>query len=631
MAKLAKSLKIRNSLKIALLTSVVGVPSVFADDDVEEIVITANRREQPISDVGKSISVLTEEALALQQFNFVVDALQTVPGVSINQNGTFGGLASVSIRGNASDQTVILIDGVQVNDPSSSGGGFNFSTIDPVSIERIEVVRGPQSVLYGSDAIGGVVNIITKSGGEGFGGSVVGEYGSFSSFRTAANVFGGDEKLGFNLAGSYLNTDGISAADSADGNTEDDGFENLTLRARITSKFNDIFSAEITSSYVDSENEFDSFGLRADGNFGVVDGDEVANSEEFLIAGRAFADFLDGRFTNTFSIEYSRIDRQNLANGVESFAADGERFNLDYIGSFQIDDNWSLSGGAQREVTDTSVDPDDASINSVFGLVEYNGLDGLNLTAGIRVDDTDRFGSVTSAQFSGSYTFEDTGTRIIASWGEGFKAPTIFQRTFILTDFTTGEVIAGPNANLLAESSEAFEVGVEQSLFDDQLRASVTYFDQDVDNLIGFSFTVGFDNISEARSRGIEFTLDGNLTDTLSFTTNYTYVSARDVTDDRRLARRPRHQAFGNVQWQVTDKFQTNVSVTYNGSEINNINNQAELVDDWIRVDLRASYQLTENLELFGRIDNLFDEEYQQVLDFGTPGASVFGGVRATF
>jgi vitamin B12 transporter len=632
--------KMTNSFKIALLSSAVFTPVsfnavVFAEDDVEEIIISANRREQLISEVGKSISVLTEEALKLQQFNFVVDALQTVPGVSINQNGSFGGLASVSIRGNSSDQTVILIDGVQVNDASTPGGGFDFSTIDPVSIERIEVVRGPQSVLYGSDAIGGVVNIITKSGGDGFGGSVLGEYGSFSSFRTAANVYGGNDRFGFNLAGSYLDTDGISAADSANGNSEDDGFENLTLRGRVTAQFNDVFGAEISSSYVDSENEFDSFGLQSDGDFGVVDGDEVGNSEEFLIAGRAFVDLLDGRFANTFSIEYSRIDRQNLTNGVESFAADGERFNLDYLGVFEIDDAWTISGGAQREVIETSVDVEDLSIDSVFGLLSFDGIEGLNLSAGIRVDDHETFGSTTNGQVSGSYTFEDTGTRILASWGEGFKAPTIFQLTFVLNDFTTGEPIAGPNFELNPERSDAFEVGIEQEFLDGQFRAGVTYFDQDVQDLIEFSFVEAFANTSEARLRGLEFTVEGSLSETLSFNGNYTYTSARDLTNDRRLIRRPRHQAFGNIQWQVTDKLQTNVSLTYNGNEIDNFefgtNTPSGIADDWFRVDLRASYQLNETIEIFGRIDNLFDEEYQQILDFGTPGASVFGGVRATF
>jgi vitamin B12 transporter len=631
--------KLNNSFKLALLSSAVFAPitlntAALAEGDVEEIIVSANRREQPISEVGKSISVLTEEALKLQQFNFVVDALQTVPGVSINQNGTFGGLASVSIRGNSSDQTVILIDGVQVNDPSGPGGGFNFSTLDPNGIERIEVVRGPQAVLYGSDAIGGVVNIITKTGADGFGGSAFGEVGSYSSVRAGVNIHGGSEDFGYNLSASLNDTDGISAAEtngtpsSPDGNPEDDGFRNITLRGRVNAKINDALRTELTSTYSDSKNEFDSFGP--------VDGDEIGNTEEFLIASRTVLGLLDGRFTNTFSVEYSRIDRQNLTNGVESFAADGERFNLDYLGSFDIDDDWNLSGGAQREVIGTSVDPfnNDISINSVFGFLSYDGIEGLTVSGGLRVDDHETFGSVTNGQISASYIFEETGTRLIANWGEGFKAPTIFQLTFTCCGFADEPAVGRVDDPLNPERSNAFEIGIEQEFVDGRFKVGATYFDQDVDDLIVFTFADGYRNIDSTRSRGLEITFVASLTENLSFNGNYTYTSARDTGNDRRLVRRPRNQAFGNVQWQITDKLQTNVSVTYNGQEINNFGFADGLpvfVDGWIRVDLRASYQLNDTFELYGRIDNLFDEDYQQILNFGTPGASVFGGVRATF
>jgi vitamin B12 transporter len=526
---------------------------------------------------------------------------------------------------------VILIDGVQVNDPSGPGGGFNFSTLDPNGIERIEVVRGPQAVLYGSDAIGGVVNIITKGGGrggdKGFGGSVFGEFGSYSSIRTGANIFGGSEDLGYNLSASLNDTDGISAAETDDGNPEDDGFRNYTLRGRVHAKISDILRTELTSTYSDSRNEFDSFGP--------VDGDEVGNSEEFLIASRTNLDLLDGRFTNIFSVEYSRIDRQNLTDGVESFAADGERFNLDYIGSFDIDDSWNLTAGAQREEISTSVDDEDIWINSVFGLVSFSGIEGLTLSGGIRVDDHETFGSVTNGQISASYQIEETGTRIIANWGEGFKAPTIFQLTFTCCGFADQPAAGRVDDPLNPERSDAFEVGIEQDLFDGQLKLGATYFDQDVDNLIVFTFADGYRNLDSARSKGIEATIEGILSERLRFNANYTYTSARDLTNDRRLPRRPRHQAFANVQWQVNDRLQTNVSMTYNGSEIDNFifgtNDPSAIVDNWIRFDLRASYTLTENLELYGRVDNIFASDYQQIRGFGTPGPSVFGGLRATF
>ena len=248
--------------KILLSTAPVwGIAQpVLAAEQAPEIVVTATRTEIAASQVGSSISVLTAEEIEERQYAFTVDAIRSLPGVIINQNGPFGGSASVRIRGASSDQTLVLVDGVIVNDPASPGAGFNFANLDPNDIERIELLRGPQSTLYGSQAIGGVVNIITKRAEEPFAYSAFAEAGSFDTLRSGGSVSGklNDTDYRFSLSG--IRTNGISKADENDGNTEEDGYKNYTFSGNVGSNLTEILRAEGGIRYSDSRNEFDARG-----------------------------------------------------------------------------------------------------------------------------------------------------------------------------------------------------------------------------------------------------------------------------------------------------------------------------------------------------------------------------------
>ncbi|MFC3052790.1 TonB-dependent receptor plug domain-containing protein [Kordiimonas pumila] len=621
-----------DTLKILLLASTTFTASsaIYAEAALEEVVVTASRREQNISDVGASISVMSEEALTRGQYSFALDAIQTLPGVSINQNGGFGTQATVSIRGNATDQTVVLIDGVQVNDVSAPGGGFNFGTLDPATIERIEVLKGPQSVLYGSDAIGGVVNIITKrANGDGFSGNVFGEYGAFDTFRGGATLRGGSEKLGFVLSGSAVETDGISVADEAAGNTEKDGYNSYTLRARVHAALSDLVTAEVFGSYTDSHADVDSSAFNpASGAYEPADGPDRALSEEYLVGGKLVADLLDGRFNNTVSVEYSALSRQSIS-AYGTYPGKGERLNLDYLGVYSFTEAWSLTAGAQHENIKLKEPADQANtvdINSVFGVVAYEE-GGLSLSAGLRLDDHSDFGSSTNGQLRASYNFAEIGTRVFANWGEGFKAPSLYQLSYICT-YCYPVAQTEPNVNLLPERAKSWEAGVEQTVLDGTVKFAATYFDQKTDDLIIYTSTIGYDNVDRARSKGVELSVDAALSSAVTFAANYTYASSKDRDTDLRLIRRPKHQAYAVIDWDVTDRLSTQVSATYNGNELDTGNRTN---DSWIRLDLTAAYKVTDSIELYGRVNNLLDEEYQQILGYGTPGIASYFGVRANF
>ena len=612
---------LKTFLKLSCALPLVGVaPVVFAGEaeNFDEIVVTASRRPQPISEVGASISVIGEKAIAAAQYTFVTDALRSLPSVSVNSNGAFGGQAAVSIRGAGTGQTVILVDGVQLNDVSSPGGSFNFGTLDTIGIARIEVLKGPQAVLYGSDAIGGVVNIITKTGGEGFGGSVFGEYGAFDSFRIGGTAFGGTERVGFNLSASYSDTDGIS---KADGGTEKDGHENYTLRGRVTAQITDNFDLEAFGSYSDSETDVDGFGPTDD------DGGNLALSEEYLLGARANISLLDGRFINTLSVEYSGIDRASVS-AFGTFPGKGNRFNLDYLAVLEVTENWFVTAGAQHERFEAESVSEGTSqnIDSVFGVVSYENA-GLNVSAGLRHDDHSVLGGTTNGQLRAAYNIAETGTKIFANWSEGFKAPSLFQSLFVCSPYCSDPQQI-PRTDLDPERSEAWELGIEQSLVDGDVRIGATYFNQKTKDLIIFNSIVGYDNVPDAKSTGVEVFVDAQVGDSLLFSANYTYNDAKDVQADTRLIRRPLHKFYAAVNWTLTEEISTNASVTHNGA----IDDTAGArVDDWTVVDLRVAYKVSENIELYGRVNNLFDADYQVITGYGTPGIASYFGIRANF
>ena len=540
-----------------------------SEDDV--IVVTVNRRPQPLSQVGSSVSVISAATLEKSQQNFVIDALETIPGVAISQNGAFGGSASVSIRGAGGDRTVMLIDGVQLNDTSATGGAYNFGTLDTYNIDRIEILRGPQSTLYGSDAIGGVINIITKTGGDGFGGKMFLEGGSFNTQRGGASIHGGDELFGYSLSASGVSTDGISSAEENDGNTERDGLRSYNFYGKITSELSENFRLEVMSRYSDNETDFDSFGP--------VDGDEVSHVDEFSAVARGHLELLDGSFINTFSAEYSEIDRRNVSNGVQSYQARGSRLNFDYLGVYTVNSDFTVSGGLQHERTRSNTLTDETfDLTSVFGELAFTGVDGLVLTGGGRYDDHKTFGNRSTFRVTGSYEFADTGTRLIANWGEGFKAPSVFQLTYICGFCGATE----PNTDLNPEIAKGYELGVEQGLVDDRLTIGATYFNLKVDDAIGFdSLQGGYVNFAKTKSEGVEVRAEADVTDNIYISASYTYTDAQDLVAQSPIPREPEHRFTGTLDWAFTDEVAARLTVTHNGAEPQSEFSPIPLLDGW--------------------------------------------------
>lgn len=601
----------------------IALPGIAQASDTEEsrlgsIIVEGSRLGQTATEIGSSVSIITDQDLERLDLDFAFDALATAPGVTINQNGAFGGAASVRIRGASTGQTLVLIDEVPVGDPSATDGSFNFSYLDTAEIERIEILKGPQSTLWGSDAIGGVVSVTTKRPDSGLGGRAFAEYGSFNTFRGGASIESANDIGDFRISASGISSDGISKADEDNGNTEDDAYEATTYSARGGLNLANEARLEANLLFNDAETDTDSFVFGAQGSVG--DGDEYTRNETLSGNISLKLPLVGSRFENLLLAGYSDITRENFANGAPSFRAEGDRILLRYQGTFKINESNKFSAGAERE--DTSANGEEANTDSLFAFYELKPAETLTLTAGVRHDDDSRFGSKTTARVAGAWNPSEQVT-VRSSWAQGYKAPSIFQSTYICTFCG----LTAPNTNLQPETSEAFDIGVDWRSADGRAQAGVTWFDQDTENLIDFSFTAGYDNIAEVRTQGAELFAAYAFTDWLSVNGNYTKIYAQDGGGNE-LARIPEHSGYLSVVVEPDGPFSGAVLVHFNGDETNTDTTE---LDGWTRVDLTGRYALNERVEFYGRIENLFDENYQQILGYGTPGLSGSVGVRLRY
>lgn len=608
------------SKRLALLSAVslsclLPVSAQTADETVntlDTVVIVGSRLDQTATEVGTSVSVITAEEIDILGYDFAVDAVASAPGVTINQNGAYGGTATVRIRGAASEQTLVLIDGIVVNDSTSPGGGFDFARLDTANIAQIEVLKGPQSTLWGTDAIGGVVSIITKRPEAGLGGAVFGEYGSYDTFRGGASLNGANDRGDFRIALTNTSSDGISKADEANGNDEKDGYESYTASGRGSLALGPDARLELNLLYTEAEADFDSFSFSSQGFIG--DGNEASKTEE--LSGQLALVFpaLNDRLDNQLLISYSDIDRQNFSNGSPSFGAEGDRKAFRYQGTYTFNAHHKTAFGVERE--DIAANDQKTSIDGVFALHEFQVDDALTLTGGIRVDDHEDFGSKTTGRVAAAFNPNPQIT-LRTSWGQGFKAPTIFQGTF----FCCGA--DAPNPDLNPETSEAFDIGLDWRSRDGKLELGATYFNQDIENLINFSAGSYF-NVAEVETRGVELYGDYQIADWLNISANYALIDAEDKSIDGQLARIP--ERSGDMTFALTPAGPLSgaLHIRYNGDE-NDANGE---VAAWTRIDVSAGYEISPSVELFARVENLFDEEYQQILGYGTPGTSGSLGFR---
>ncbi len=589
--------------------------------ELEEIVVTATRTAMPAAETGTSISVLTADDLKIRQNSIVSDALRTLPSMNVNRNGGIGGSTSVTVRGVGNSKVLILIDGVEVNDASSSAGAFNFGNLTSTEIERIEVLRGSQGSLWGSDAIGGVVNIITRRPDKPLDTSMSLEGGSFGTRQARGSISGMQEKYSFRLAAGYDETDGISSADSANGNSETDGFRNYSVLAKGTLMPSDNFELTANLRYADSTSEFDSFDFAV----GLIDGDENSTTEEVDGRVAGHLNLLDGDLENTFFATWAETDRAFLADGMVNSTFKGERRTFGYQGNYYFTPDQILTVGAETERDKMSNEDfqwgggfsGKFDVHSVYGQIQSKFTDFLSANASLRYESQEKFGSATVFRLAAAADVSDTGATVRAAFGEGFKVPTTFQ---LFSSFG--------DPGLSPEESESWEIGILYATPDDRYNLEAGYFNIDVTNEVDFSFaTFRYSNIARSKTEGFEFIIGANPIDGLQIDANYTYNKTRKNDEQVQGLRRPKHVINLQAAYQANDRLNVSLAMIYNSKE----RDSRGMLDAFTVVDLRAAYEITESISAFGRIENLLDANYQDVFGYGTPGLAAYGGLRYNF
>jgi len=625
--------------KILLAASALATPALAQQASAPdaavspEIVVTAVRTPTPIDRIASSITVLDKDAIeGAQQFT-VADLITRTPGVTASRTGGFGTTTGVRIRGAESDQTVVVIDGVKLNDPSSTGGGYDFGDLFVGDAAQIEVLRGPQSTLWGSQAIGGVVNIVTALPKTELEGSAEAEGGSRGTASARASAGGAQGGIRWEVAGNAFRTDGISAIAPQFGGQERDGYRHYGTSGRLLADVTDGVSIDLRGYWSHGNVELDS-------SFGPPDTPEYQKSTNWIgYAGLNVALF-DGRLKNRIAVTRDQIDRDNfdpsLGADSKTFDAHGRNDHIEYQGSLALADAWNATFGAEHEHSSfraispqfqSEPDRGNVSIDSLYGQVSGTVAQHLTLTGGVRYDHHQVYGG--KALFSAGAVWSSGNTTVRASYGEGFKAPSLYQL-----------YSAYGNLALKPERAHGWDAGVEQK-FGGHFTASLTWFDRDTRNLIAFA---GFppradrpfgyyQNVDKANAHGIEAAAAARFGG-LSLDANYSWIDAEDrspgATHGKDLVRRPHHVANGNVSYAWAFGLTTTAAVTHVAHAFENGTNTIRL-GGYTLVDLRAEQPIGHGLSLFGRVENLFDEHYQTAYRFGALGRSFYGGIRAKF
>ncbi len=604
---------------------IAGAAAAHADDDLPAIVVTPYYVPTAISRAGTAITVITHDQIAQSNAGSVAQLLRSVPGLSVTESGGVGSSTTVSIRGAEPDHTLVLIDGVRVNEPAASSGGFDFSQLTLTNIDRIEIVRGPQSALYGSDAMGGVINIITKKAANGESrSSVTAQGGSYGTESVSGSMSQSAGAFSLAASGTWFNTTGFSRIGSRD-HDEPDGAEKW---AGTVSGSIDGGDGVRLDFGVDGYNETSAFDETGNPD---ADSSQTRN----LVNGYTKLSFpsLDGWLHNSinlFAMSDSRhvIDDFSTPGNPDFEVTDfhGSDVGAEYQGDFTLGSNGTFLFGTrveQESGTVTGFTPFSGTrdLFALYSLYQWNVGERLHLSFGGRYDgEVDGQGFLTG-RMTAVYDISETETRVHASIGTGAKRPTFYE---LYAPFYG-------NPDLEDETSWGADLGVDQTLFDGRLTLSATAFYNRFRNLIDFnppSYVAV--NVDNADTAGAELSGTANIIPgKLSATATYTYLYSRNLENGLPLSRRPRNSGTLGLTYTGIDRLSATLAATFVGERTNDPNATIWL-PGYTRVDLNVDYQLNDHVTVFGRIVNLFNATYQDPYGYNTSGLAVYAGLTAT-
>jgi vitamin B12 transporter len=624
------------------------------EDGMETVVVSAARTPVSAELSGSSFTIIDREVLEQRQLSTLSEILRDVPGFAVNRGGVTGSTTQIRVRGSEGNQVLVFIDGIEVND-LSQGSEFNFAHLSASEIERAEIVRGPQSALWGSDALGGVINITTRRGKGPVKITGFAEAGSFATMHGGGSISGGGDNYHFNVAGSYLRSNGDNISRD---NDEDDGYKNgsVTLSAGY-SPFT-MLSFDIVSRFTEATNEFDETdffitGLPADSD------SETAVSQNYSRL-QAKLSLYDGSWEHKAGIALSNTDNDNFSNGIENSSTQGKKYKFDYQTSVFLETSGlanlthALTFAVEHEIEKFTQrgsisfgnNPNqDLRTDSTSYIGEYRVTlaENISLSGSIRSDNNSDYQNATTYRTTAAYFLDEQGLRIHASYGTGIKNPTFTERFGFFASSLFSAFVGNPD--LKPEKSRGWEVGFDKSFSDQKVSIGLTYFNEKLaDEINGFFFdlatftTTAINETGNSKRQGIEFTAHAMLSGNLSLSGNYTYLDAKQpdaIGGSEREVRRPEHIANANLNYDfLNNKANINLNVNYNGRQDDVFFappfflQETVSLDSFTLLNIASSYKYSDLITLYGRVENLLDEQYEEVLGFQSMGLAVFAGIK---
>jgi vitamin B12 transporter len=598
-----------------------GTPlSAQAVIELDEITVTANRTETDAERTGSTVEIVEEAQIESAPVATVAEVLAFEPGVSVSASGGLGQASQLRVRGLAGAYLAVRVDGIDVSDPSGTQTYFDFGQLTTGAVSKLELLKGSQSALYGSEAITGVLDITSNRPTEdGVTHEITAEAGSYATYRQGYNVAirDGGTELAFSI--NHAISDGFSAADENDGNDERDGYEATRLSFYGAHQLTDTVRIGIAGFLQDTTYDYDEGA--GEGGDGSTDDVTTADSNGV----RLFAEIQGDAIEHDLSVSRYEIDRDLTgSNGWGAFAFDylGTREELAYKGVAQISPELELVFGADRteETIESNGVEEDRSTTGVYAQALWAPRSDLDLSLSLRRDDTSDFGAATTGRLAAAWRPADD-LILRAAYGTGFRAPSLYE---LYGDFVGNE-------DLEAERSESFELGVEKRFANDGF-VRATAFRTEIDDLIIYDTSVYAYNQVEGRTtiEGLELSGGVAITPTVELLANYTYTETEDRDGDR-LARVPRHDLTLGLDAALNDRVNGRVTVTHNADVVDAVSGGLEPLDDWTRVDAQITYDITDSAEAYLRVENLLDEEYQTITGYGTSDRAVYVGLRAAF
>lgn len=613
--------------RVALAVSLALTPTTFLSaqeqsaEDITEIVVVANRTPVSLDRIATSVTVLNQQDIEDHGNVSITDILRQTPAVGVSRNGGNGSASSLRIRGEEGFRTVVLFDGMRLGDPSAPQVVTSLEHILSSGISRIEVLRGPQGLVYGADA-GGVVSISSARAELGFNATVDAQLGSNNTEQLAATLSGGDETVDFFLTATEYSSDGYNIRTSDNVLADDDGYDNSNFYGRVGFDLGEKWRVELRHRQVDTETQYD----------GCFSTTTVHDCQAFyeLQSSAVSVNYAGNSTNHNLSYQNNQTDRDDHAIGVSSFTSNGELSRVEYVGSATELSGFDLVWGIDLEQEENGTEERDNKGYYLTALSDFS--DNLFLSAGIRRDDNDDFGEHDSYRLSAAYRFDSNNgsLKLKTSYGTGFRAPSLFEIAYNAGPFSFPPA-AG--LQLSEEMSEGFEYGFEYT-YGENFTLELVAFDQEIEDAIQFDiagFSGYLQDVGTSFSEGVELSTSLALTDSLSVNANFTYNDTERPNGLQRLRRPERLSNIGLSYLGLNDKLRVNVFYRAADDAIDEVFGTVVALDDYQVIDINASYAISDMVEVFARIENATDEEYAEVTDFIAPDTASYIGFRLNF